>query len=91
MPAMLREGMASLIFIDGNHDYDQVVCDFRNYRDLLAVGGCLVFHDYGYGPHNGRPEACPDVRRAVDDHVLTDKTFRPLLLGQTQFAFVKTS
>ncbi len=78
-----------MVFIDGNHSYDQVVADFTNYRDLLAPGGCMVFHDYGYGPHNGRPEADPDVRRAVDDHVFGCPGFKPVLLAHTQLAFVK--
>jgi predicted O-methyltransferase YrrM len=85
----LRPGSASFIFVDGNHEYDQVVADFEHYRELLAPGGCMLFHDYGYGPHNGLPEADPDVRRAVDDHVLTARDFRPLLLAHTQFAFLR--
>ncbi|MCH7704519.1 MAG: class I SAM-dependent methyltransferase, partial [Planctomycetes bacterium] len=86
---VLAPECASLIFIDGDHAYDQVVADFENYRGLLAPGGCLVFHDYGYGNHNGRPEADPDVRRAVDQRVRSAHGFRPLLLAHTQFAFVK--
>lgn len=85
----LRPQSASLIFVDGNHAYDQVVNDFENYRELLAPGGCILFHDYGYGNHNGRAEADPDVRPAVDEHVLEDNSFRPLLLAHTQMAFVK--
>ena len=81
---------ASLIFIDGDHSYQQVEADFANYRDLLAPGGCMVFHDYGYGNHTGLPEADPDVRPAIDQHVMTAKDFRPLLLAHTQFAFQKT-
>ncbi|MCH7873058.1 MAG: class I SAM-dependent methyltransferase [Planctomycetes bacterium] len=87
--AVLGRGVASLIFIDGDHSYDQVIADFDNYRDILAPGGCLVFHDYGYGNHNGVPEADPDVRRAIDEHVMPAKGFRPLLLAHTQFAVLK--
>ena len=86
---LLRPETASLIFIDGDHSYEQVASDFQNYRDLLAVGGCMAFHDYGHGEHDGREDHCPGVRRAVDEHVLTDPTFRPLLLADTLFAFVK--
>lgn len=86
---MLRSGLASLVFVDGAHGYEQVIRDFENYRDLLAVGGCMVFHDYGYGNHNGREEADPEVRRAIDEHVFGSDEFRPLLLAHTQFAFVK--
>ena len=86
---VLGRGVAALIFVDGDHSYDQVIRDFENYREVLAPGGCLVFHDYGYGNHNGLPEADPDVRRAIDDHVMSADGFRPLLLAHTQFAFMK--
>ena len=87
----LRPGSASLVFIDGDHSYRQVVSDFNNYRDLLAPGGCMVFHDYCYGNHNGLPEANPEVRPAVDEQVMPKSEFRPLLLAHTLFAFVKTA
>lgn len=86
---LLRPEAASFIFIDGDHSYEQVVSDFQHYRDLLAVGGCMAFHDYGHGEHHGREDHCPGVRRAVDEYVLTDRAFRPLLLADTLFAFVK--
>lgn len=85
----LRPECASLVFVDGLHTYGQVVRDFENYKPLLAPGGYMVFHDYGYGNHNGRPEADPDVRKAVDEHVFTDADFSPLLLAHTQMAFRK--
>ncbi len=88
---ILREKTASLIFIDGDHSYEQVLADFSNYRDLLAPGGCLVFHDYGFGSHNGLPDTHPGVRRMIDEHVMTSSEFRPLLLAHTQFAFLKES
>jgi predicted O-methyltransferase YrrM len=86
---LLRQDSASLIFIDGNHEYDQVLADFHNYKDILAPGGCMIFHDYGYEPHNGVPEADPGVRQAVDRHVRGQDGFSPLLLAHTQFAFLK--
>lgn len=85
----LKPESASLLFIDGDHAYQQVVADFQNYRDILAPGGCLVFHDYGYGNHNGKEDVVPGVRQAVDEYVLPADDFRPLLLGHTLFAFIK--
>ena len=87
---LLRPGCASLIFVDGKHSYDQVVADFEDYRDILAPGGCMVFHDYGYGNHNGRDEADPEVRPAIDKHIVAAAAFKPILLAHTQFAFRKT-
>lgn len=86
---LLRPESASLIFIDGDHSYGQVVADFSHFRDILVSGGCMVFHDYGYGRHNGRPDVVPDVRPAIDRHVMSSEGFRPLLLAHTLIAFVK--
>ena len=87
--SLLRPGCASFIFIDGDHSYAQVVADFKHYRELLAPGGCLAFHDYGYGSHNGRADVVPDVRPALEEHVFCDERFAPLLLAHTLMAFVK--
>jgi predicted O-methyltransferase YrrM len=89
--ALLRTGCAGMVFIDGDHGYDTVVADFENYRDILAPGGFLIFHDYGYANHNGQPEADPEVRPAVDQHVFTAAGFKPLLLAHTEMVFVKTA
>ena len=86
---LIGPGVASLVFIDGDHSHAQVLADLRNYVDLLAPGGCLLFHDYGFGNHNGLPEAHPDVRRAIDSEVLGHPGLTPLLLCHTLFAFVK--
>jgi len=86
---VLRPGCASLVFIDGDHSYRQVVNDFENYQELLAPGGCMAFHDYGCGAHNGCDEPEPDVRRAVEEHVFAARGFRPLLLAHSLLAFVK--
>lgn len=86
---VLRPGVASLVFVDGDHSYQQVAADFANYCHLVAPGGCILFHDYGYGAHNGRPDVVPDVRPAIDEHVLPTRGFRPLLLAHTLLALRK--
>lgn len=48
-----------ILFIDGDHDYQPVLDDFRNYNDLVLPGGYIVFDDY-------LDTGCPQVRRAVD-------------------------
>lgn len=35
-----------LIFVDGDHRYEAVCMDIRNYYPLLAPGGIMVFHDW---------------------------------------------
>ena len=86
---LLRPGSASLVFIDGDHSRQQVIADYENYRDVVAPGGCMVFHDYGYGPHNGRPDVVPGVRDAIDETIMASPDFRPVLLAHTLIAFVK--
>lgn len=78
-----------LVFIDGDHAYSQVVSDFSNFAPLVAPSGFLAFHDYGYGPHNGRADVVPDVRPAIHEHVMGHPDFEPLLLAHTLMAFRK--
>lgn len=80
---------ASLVFVDGNHSYEQVLADFRNFGGVLAPGGWLLFHDYGYGNHNGKADVVPDVRPAIDEILKTEPGFRPVLLAHTLLALVK--
>ena len=87
---LLRPDSAALIFVDGDHAYEQVMADFNNYRDLLAPGGVMAFHDYGFGEHNGLPEAHPGVRPAVDEQVMPATDFKPMMLGHTLMVFVNT-
>ncbi len=44
--AAVRElGPYGFIFIDGDHGYQAVKTDWENYRQMLAPGGVVVFHD----------------------------------------------
>jgi len=86
---LLQPASASLIFIDGDHGYEQVKADIANYDPLLAPGGCMVLHDYGFGAHNGYPDPHPGVRRAVDEVLFGRPDHRPILSAHTMVAFVK--
>ncbi|MCO6437862.1 MAG: class I SAM-dependent methyltransferase [Phycisphaerae bacterium] len=86
---LLRPGTASMVFIDGDHAYEQVLADYENYRELVAPGGVMAFHDFDFSDHNGLPALHPGVRRTIEGHVMRDGSFRPLLLAHTLFAFVK--
>lgn len=86
---LLRPESASLVFIDGDHTPRQVIADYENYRSVVAPGGCMVFHDYGYGPHNGRPDVVPGVREAIDETIMASPDFHPVMLAHTLMAFVK--
>ena len=47
--------VADLIYIDGSHNYDDVIADIRAYRPLLRSGGVMFGDDYEW----------KDVRNAV--------------------------
>ena len=62
------------VYIDGAHDFENVVADIENYRLKLCPGGFLCGHDYGSFDY-------PDVKRAVDsainepDFIFEDKSW----------------
>jgi predicted O-methyltransferase YrrM len=35
-----------LLFIDGDHRYNGIVCDIKYWSDMVVVGGLMIFHDY---------------------------------------------
>jgi len=57
------------ILIDGNHSYETVVSDLKNYLPMLKVGGCLLVDDSANGfavPINDWP-GIESVSKAVDE------------------------
>lgn len=50
---------ADFIFIDGNHNYDNVSADIKAWWPHVKSGGILCGHDYG--------DSCPGVTKAVDE------------------------
>jgi|GEM_PF-2562886 len=40
------DGEYALVFIDGDHSYESVAADVAHFRDAIAPGGFLAFHDY---------------------------------------------
>jgi predicted O-methyltransferase YrrM len=53
-----------ILFIDGDHSLDGVLNDFNLYKDLVNVGGYIVFDDYYDNVHS------PDVKKALDEIIL---------------------
>jgi tetratricopeptide (TPR) repeat protein/predicted O-methyltransferase YrrM len=51
-----------LLFVDGLHDYEHVLQDFRHFAPHVVAGGLIAFHDYF--------EHCPGVKRCVDELML---------------------
>lgn len=55
---------ADLIYIDGSHEYEDVIADLNSYSELLNPGGIMFGDDY---------YSFADVGRAVNDFVATKK------------------
>lgn len=56
-----RSRFFDFVFVDGNHEYNDVYSDIVLYRDFVREGGILAGHDY-YTDGN-----FPDVCKAVDE------------------------
>jgi hypothetical protein len=62
------DGTPDLVFVDGEHTYEQAKRDFENALAILAPGGTIVLHDTC--PENERdmdPTVCGDVFRLREE------------------------
>lgn len=78
LPELFREGRQfRLIFIDGSHEYSNVVQDLDNAWKLLSPHGALVADDYvGF----------PDVKRACDEFGSGPNIFLPVNPARSKMA-----
>lgn len=52
-----------VLFIDGDHSYESVLCDFLLYYPLVRSGGIIAFHDTKLSEHNtGVPTLISEIR-----------------------------
>ena len=54
LASRLRGSPIDVLFIDGDHHYEGVARDFRDYSPLVRSGGCVVLHDIC--PDPGQPD-----------------------------------
>lgn len=69
-----------MIFIDGNHEYEEVMKDFKNWYSKLRQGGILLGHDY-------RRNVSERVAKAVNEFF--GKENFSLIKGGTIFKHIK--
>jgi hypothetical protein len=48
--SLLNGRRVDLLFIDGDHTYEGVKCDFERYAPLVPAGGLIAFHDISAHP-----------------------------------------
>jgi predicted O-methyltransferase YrrM len=65
--------VAELMFVDGDHTYEGARADYERWRELVAPGGHMLFHDAvdvgGYGNHY------PGIARLVSEIERDDASF----------------
>lgn len=55
------EKPVQIIFIDGDHDYENVLADYKKWSQFIFRNGYLMFHDYRRGGVNGPREVVHKV------------------------------
>ena len=64
--SMHRHDFYDFVFIDANHDYDQVKADLAAWWPVVRTNGLFCGHDYG---NSGDRRNAYGVKRAVDEFV----------------------
>jgi hypothetical protein len=70
-----------LVYVDGSHDYPDVVFDIKTYAPMTKAGGFLVMDDASINRLNVGScwSGLEDVAQAVKDHLDNDPRFKFLL------------
>jgi predicted O-methyltransferase YrrM len=55
------EQSVQMLFIDSAHEYESVMSAFNAWREALAPGAVVVFHDYGHPDYPGVREAVVEL------------------------------
>ena len=77
------------LFIDGNHSYESVLCDFLLYYPLVRKGGIIGFHDTKLSESNiGVPKLISEIRDGKftnGNRIKVDDIFHSNYLGISYF------
>lgn len=88
---LLAEGAFGLIFIDGSHEFDDVMRDFAMCDRLLGPGGILLLHDIYPTKHLGYTPAVTGPTRCLDECILPTGRYEPLGAAHLTFALRKSN
>jgi cephalosporin hydroxylase len=77
------------LFIDGNHSYESVLCDFLLYYPLVKTGGIIGFHDTKLSESNiGVPKLISEIRDGKftnGNRIVIEDIFHSNYLGISYF------
>lgn len=77
-----------VLFIDGDHGYEEVKADIEKWTPFVAVDGVALFHDYSVGDLG---PGYSGVRRAVDEWMQDNDDWGEALGGGSIKAFKRLS
>lgn len=61
------DGAIDLLFIDGDHSYEGVLADLKNWTPFVRMGGVVVLHDVAVETNQMPHPLHFEVKRALDD------------------------
>ena len=67
-----------LLYIDADHEYEQVLVDFQAWSKHLRTGGLIAFHDVGSSQHTG-------PKQVVEEHLLHREEWTEVLFVDELF------
>jgi predicted O-methyltransferase YrrM len=63
-----RPGPVDLVFVDGSHERELTIATFEAWREVLAPGGAIAFHDFGNPEYPGVTEAIRELALEGEVH-----------------------
>ena len=77
----LKGALLDLLFIDGDHSFEGVRCDFEAYSPLVRPGGVIAFHDVAAGADDGVPAFWRSLQQRYVSVEFVDRVHPPHGLG----------
>lgn len=64
---LITDGTIALVYIDANHEYEEVLADIKAWLPKVKPGGVIAGHDFDIKFQDGVTIAFPGVRKAVEE------------------------
>ena len=83
----ISDGSLDFVYIDGQHDFDNVMMDIIEWSKKVRTGGIISGHDYYQGPSVG---VIPAVRAYVEGHGINEWYMTNEYVEKPSFFWVKS-